>query len=117
MLLGSIVASTDAAAVFAVLRSTGLRLAERLNATLELESGSNDPMAVFLTISLLDVLRGKVRPGAGLLLVFAEHMVIGAVVGVGVGLATAWATNRIRLGTEGLYPVLVSAAGILAYGL
>ncbi|HEU4562776.1 MAG TPA: potassium/proton antiporter [Longimicrobium sp.] len=117
LLLGSIVASTDAAAVFSVLRSTGLQLSERVNATLELESGSNDPMAVFLTISLLEVLLGKVHAGAGLLLVFAEHMVIGAVIGVGVGLATAWATNRIRLGTEGLYPVLVSAAGILAYGL
>ncbi len=117
LLLGSIVASTDAAAVFSVLRSTGLRLPERLNTTLELESGTNDPMAVFLTISLLDVLMGKVEIGAGLLLVFAEHMVIGAVIGVGVGLATAWATNRIRLGTEGLYPVLVSGAGILAYGL
>ncbi|HEX9939480.1 MAG TPA: potassium/proton antiporter [Longimicrobium sp.] len=117
LLLGSIVASTDAAAVFSVLRSTGLKLPERVNATLELESGTNDPMAVFLTISLLDVLMGKVQPGAGLLLVFAEHMVIGAVIGAGVGLGAAWVTNRIRLGTEGLYPVLVSGAGVLAYGL
>lgn len=117
MLLGSIVASTDAAAVFSVLRSTGLRLPERLGSTLELESGSNDPMAVFLTISLLDVLRGEMEPGLGLLALFVQHMAIGGVVGIGLGLATAWATNRIRLGAEGLYPVFVAAAGLLAYGL
>jgi len=117
LLLGSIVASTDAAAVFSVLRSTGLRLPERLGATLELESGSNDPMAVFLTVSLLEVLLGRMEPGLGLLALFAQHMAIGSVVGIGLGLATAWATNRIRLGAEGLYPVFVAAAGLLAYGL
>ncbi|HYH83666.1 MAG TPA: potassium/proton antiporter [Longimicrobium sp.] len=117
MLLGGIVASTDAAAVFSVLRSTGLRLPERVNHTLELESGSNDPMAVFLTVSLLDVLLGKMEPGAGLLALFVQHMAIGGVVGVGLGLATVWITNRIQLGAEGLYPVFVAAAGLLAYGV
>lgn len=117
LLLGSIVASTDAAAVFSALRSTGLRLPERVGSTLELESGSNDPMAVFLTVSLLEVLLGKMEPGLGLLALFAQHMAIGAVVGIGLGLAAAWATNRIRLGAEGLYPVFVAAAGLLAYGL
>lgn len=117
MLLGGIVASTDAAAVFSVLRSTGLQLPERVNATLELESGSNDPMAVFLTVSLLDVLLGKMEPGLGLLALFAQHMAIGGVVGVGIGLAAVWVTNRIALGAEGLYPVFVAATGLLAYGV
>jgi len=117
LLLGSIVASTDAAAVFSVLRSTGLRLPHRVGGTLELESGSNDPMAVFLTVSLLDVLLGKAELGPGLLLFFAEHMGIGAAVGIGVGLLSVWVINHIRLGAEGLYPVFVGAVGMLAYGL
>jgi cell volume regulation protein A len=117
LLLGSIVASTDAAAVFSVLRGTGLHLPHRVGATLELESGSNDPMAVFLTVSFLDILMGRGKAGPGLLLFFVEHMGIGAVVGIGVGIAAVWVTNRMRLGAEGLYPVFVGAMGILAYGL
>jgi cell volume regulation protein A len=117
LLLGSIVASTDAAAVFSVLRSTGLHLPERLGATLEVESGSNDPMAVFLTVGLLEILLGQMEPGIGVLGLFAQHMLIGAVAGIAVGAGAVYAANRIRLGAEGLYPVFVAAAGLLSYGL
>jgi potassium/hydrogen antiporter len=117
ILLGSIVGSTDAAAVFAVLRSQGLRLRERLAATLEIESGANDPMAIFLTIGVIEVLLGRMELGADLLRLFALQMGIGAFTGLGVGWAAVRAINRINLETAGLYPVLTGACGLLAFGL
>jgi potassium/hydrogen antiporter len=117
MLLGSIVGSTDAAAVFAVLRGRGLQLPPRLSATLEVESASNDPMAVFLTVGLLEVLLGRLEPGMGMLVFFGLQMGIGAVVGLGVGRGAAHLVNRINLDAAGLYPILVTACGLFAFGL
>ena len=117
ILLGGIVGSTDAAAVFSVLRSSGLKLRERLSATLEIESGSNDPMAVFLTVGMLQVLLGKMDLGPELLGLFALQMSVGAVAGIAVGWTGAKVTNRINLASAGLYPILVSTFGLLAYGL
>lgn len=117
LLLGSIVGSTDAAAVFAVLRSGGVRLPSRLNATLEIESGSNDPMAIFLTVGLIEVLAGRMPLGPALLGLFVTQMVVGTLVGLGVGAAAVWLVNRINLDAAGLYPVLVGACGLLAFGL
>jgi cell volume regulation protein A len=116
LLLGSIVESTDAAAVFAVLRSQGLHLRQRLAATLEIESGSNDPMAIFLTVGLLEVLTGNMEPGAGLLRLFALQMGVGAAVGLASGWLAMRVINRINLAAPGLYPVLAGACGLLAYG-
>lgn len=117
LLLGSIVGSTDAAAVFAVLRTGGVRLPTRLAATLEIESGSNDPMAIFLTVGLIEVLTGRMGLGPELLGLFAVQVAGGAVVGLAVGFATVWLVNRIDLDSAGLYPVLVTACGLLAFGL
>lgn len=117
LLLGSIVASTDAAAVFATLRSSGLRLPHRLAAVLEVESGANDPMAVFLTLGLVQVLLGRLSPGAGMLGFFVQQMVLGAVVGLATGRLTVFALDRVELRATGLYPVLTVGAGLLAYGL
>lgn len=117
MLLGSIVGSTDAAAVFSVLRSKGVRLSERLAATLEVESGSNDPMAVFLTVGLLAVLLGDLDPGLGLARLFLLQMSVGAVAGVVAGKLGVAANNRINLDAAGLYPVLTGSFGFLAFGL
>src|SRR5690606_19656967 len=117
VLLGGIVGSTDAAAVFAVLRSGGVKLPERLQATLEIESGSNDPMAIFLTVGLTEVITGAAGSAGALGLLFVLQFGVGALVGVGVGRGAAWAVNRVNLDAAGLYPVLVSACGILAFGL
>jgi cell volume regulation protein A len=116
MLLGSIVASTDAAAVFSVLRSQGLHLRARLAATLEIESGSNDPMAIFLTIGIIEVLTGGMEPGWGLARLFVLQMGVGALVGLGTGWLSLVLINRINLAAMGLYPVLAGACGLIAFG-
>ncbi|TVS04733.1 MAG: potassium/proton antiporter [Cyanobium sp. PLM2.Bin73] len=117
LLLGSIVGSTDAAAVFSVLRTGGLRLPERLTATLEVESGSNDPMAIFLTIGLISLINGEAGSAAELLLLFVTQFGVGTLVGVGVGRLAGLAVNRINLDYPGLYPLLALAFGLLAFGL
>src|SRR5690606_26119907 len=101
MLLGSIVGSTDAAAVFSLLKSCGVRLNERVAATLEIESGMNDPMAVFLTLTFIGVALAMTRGGEpvnGLatVLSFASQFSIGGMVGAATGIATAATVHRIR---------------------
>ena len=117
LLLGSIVASTDAAAVFSILRSQGVSLEERLKSMLEIESGSNDPMAVFLTIGFIEVLLGERHFGIGFLWFFLQQMGIGLAVGYGIGRASTYLINRIHLDAAGLYPVMVLAVAFLAYGV
>lgn len=117
LLLGSIVGSTDAAAVFGVLRSGGISLPKRITAVLEVESASNDPMAIFLTVGCIEVLLGNVALGPGLLSLFATQMLIGSVCGVVGGYAACAIVNRVRLGATGMYPVLITSFGLLTYGL
>lgn len=117
LLLGSIVGSTDAAAVFAVLHSGGLKLPERLSATLEVESGSNDPMAIFLTVGLIGLIQGQADSVRELLLLFVAQFGVGALVGLGSGRLAALAVNRINLDYPGLYPLLAMAFGLLSFGL
>jgi cell volume regulation protein A len=116
LLLGGIVGSTDAAAVFATLRSSGLALPERLGATLEVESGSNDPMALFLTVGLTGLAAGTAESGASLGLLFVLQFGVGGAVGVGVGRASSWAVARAGLEAPALYPVLAVALGLVAFG-
>lgn len=117
MLLGSIVGSTDAAAVFSVLRTSGLKLPTRLTATLEVESASNDPMAIFLTVGLIEVLTQGAGSPLSLVLLFVKQFGIGAIVGLAVGRIAAWAINRVNLDYPGLYPVLATSFGLSAFGL
>ncbi|MEW5718803.1 MAG: potassium/proton antiporter, partial [Chloroflexota bacterium] len=116
LLLGAIVSSTDAAAVFSILRSKGIHLKGRLKPLLELESGSNDPMAVFLTISLMQLLMQPSTALPNLILLFGQQLFIGAVAGYAVGRGIVFLANHLRLGYEGLYPVLTLASVLFAYG-
>ena len=118
LVLGAIVSSTDAAATFAVLRASGLQLKRRVAATLEVESGTNDPAAVILTTTLTSNLLtpGDVGLGA-LLLGIAVQLAIGAVVGVGAGYAGRSLMARLQLVTGGLYPALMLAFGFLSFGV
>src|SRR5690606_20947550 len=115
-LLGAIVGSTDAAAVFALLRSAGVHLRKRLGATLEVESGANDPMAIFLTVGLIQVMSGETPIGPELLLLFVMQMGVGLGVGLGLGKLSDLLINRINLPTAGLYPVLTAACGVFIFG-
>ena len=117
MLIGSIVGSTDAAAVFAVLRTGGVELPPRLGSTLEIESGSNDPMAIFLTVGCIQILTNQIDLGPAVLWLFVSQMAIGSVVGVLFGFIAVNVVNRINLDAAGLYPVLITAFCLLAFGL
>ncbi len=114
LLLGSILASTDGAAVFAVLRGSTLR--RRLARTLEGEAGFNDPVAILLVLGFIDWIQ---KPGYGLpdmLLLFVEEIGIGLVVGLAVGWLGIQGLRRTRLASAGLYPVASLAIGGLAFG-
>ncbi|MFZ5474195.1 MAG: potassium/proton antiporter, partial [Pseudomonadota bacterium] len=117
MLIGAVVSSTDAAAVFALLHAKGLTLKQRVSATLEIESGSNDPMAVILTLVLLDLIAaGQGLPGWDTLGLFALQMGLGLVAGIGGGHLLVWLTHRLRM-ESGMYPMLILAGGLTLYGL
>ncbi len=117
LLFGAIVSSTDAAAVFAVLRSRGIHLKNRLKPLLEFESGSNDPMAIFLTIGLIELILQPDLSPFSLLRLFVLQMAVGAALGYGMGRASLWLINRLNLAHEGLYPVLTLALVFLTFGL
>ncbi|MFD2200721.1 potassium/proton antiporter [Shivajiella indica] len=107
LLLGAIVSSTDAAAVFSILRSKSLALKYKLRSTLELESGSNDPMAYVLTIAFLGLVTNPDMSFFSLLALFFQQMILGAALGLAFGWLSKLAINKINLGFEGLYPVLL----------
>lgn len=107
LLLGAIVSSTDAAAVFSILRSRNFGLKGRIRPLLELESGSNDPMAYFLTISMIFLIQHEEASGWALIPKFFIDMFLGIAAGYGFGKGMVWILNRIQLNIDGLYPVLV----------
>ncbi|HET7584543.1 MAG TPA: potassium/proton antiporter [Gemmatimonadaceae bacterium] len=117
-LLGAIVSSTDAAAVFAVLRGSGIHLQRRVAATLEVESGANDPMAVILTTV---VTASLVAPAQGfgwhVLLSIGTQLVVGSAFGLAIGYGARHVIARTRLPAGGLYAVMLVGTAFLAFAL
>ncbi|HSK41010.1 MAG TPA: potassium/proton antiporter [Arenibaculum sp.] len=117
MLMGAIVSSTDAAAVFFLLRVGGITLRDRVRSTLEIESGSNDPMAIFLTLTLVELIAQGASPEAltwGLAQAFGLQMGIGIVAGLVGGGLVVRTVNHLDL-EQGLYPVVVLALSLCLF--
>jgi cell volume regulation protein A len=115
MLLGSIVSSTDAAAVFSILRSKRISLKQPLKPLLEFESGSNDPMAVFLTVGFISILTVKNMSIPALIPRFFLDMGMGALIGYLMARFIVFFINRLKLYCEGLYPVIMISLILLTY--
>ena len=117
LLLGSIVGSTDAAAVFFLLRIGGINIREQVRSTLEVESGTNDPMAIFLTIALVEVLasgEGLSGLDAQFLMLFVEQMALGLLFGLLGGMMIVWILNRFT-SDRSLAPIFALALGLLVF--
>ena len=116
LLVGSVIASTDAAAVFFLMHARGLRLRPRVGATLEVESGSNDPFAVLLTLLLVEFLSTGDQSWGHVLAVLAEQGVLGAVIGGVGGRSIVLVLNRLSL-AQGLHAPFVTTAALVIFGL
>lgn len=116
MLLGTVLASTDAAAVFFLMRAGGLHLERRTGSTLELESGANDPVAVFLTIALTGWLAGNATTLPMLLIQIVWAIIAGVALGYAGGRVIVWALNRFTL-PSGLHPWLAMAGAVCVFAL
>src|SRR5215203_3717825 len=117
LLLGSIVSATDAAAVFSILRSRGIALKGYLRPVLELESGSNDPMAYFLTITLTGIVATGNASFGELVPAFLKEFILGGAIGFVMGRASVWLINNIKMETDGLYPVLTLGLAMFTYSI
>jgi cell volume regulation protein A len=117
LLMAAVMSSTDSASVFAILQGRKVCLKEGLNRVLELESGSNDPMAYLLTIMLIEYIRvGDMSVGQAALSLVVE-MGVGFAAGYGLGLGMVWVMNRSNLRNESLYPILLLAGAIFIFAI
>ncbi|MEA2934763.1 MAG: potassium/hydrogen antiporter [Variibacter sp.] len=116
LLVGSVIASTDAAAVFFLIHTGGLRLRPRVGATLEVESGTNDPFAIMLTIILVEVLISGTANWGQIAITLAVKAFLGSVIGVAGGRAIVFGLNRFEL-PQGLHAPLVATGALVVFGL
>ena len=118
LLLGAIISSTDAAAVFFLLRAGGIKIYKRVRSVLEVESGSNDPMAIFLTILFIELILAdhQVSLVHSFLVGFAQQMGLGLLVGLVGGLLITTVINRLHL-EEVLYPILAIAMALCIFAV
>ena len=116
LLMGAVIASTDAAAVFFLLRARGLRLRPRVSATLEVESGINDPFAIFLTIVLVEVLLVGSKPWGEIAGLLAKETMFGGLVGFAGGHAVVFVLNRLDL-PQGLHAPFVATGALVIFAL
>tara|TARA_R100001143_G_scaffold63387_1_gene70091 strand:- start:27482 stop:28948 length:1467 start_codon:yes stop_codon:yes gene_type:complete len=117
IILGAIVSSTDAASVFSVLRSRATGFKYRLRELIEFESGTNDPMAIFLTIGLIQYFVTPEMSWGSLGILFIKQMAIGMIAGLLFGKMITWIINHANLGYDGLYPVLALSFVPLVYSV
>ncbi|GIQ77628.1 potassium/proton antiporter [Bradyrhizobium sp. ma5] len=115
LLVGAVVASTDAAAVFLLVHTQGLRLRPRVGATLEAESGTNDPFAIFLTLMLVEFISIGQSSAAHIAMEFIQEAVLGAIIGVIGGRLVVIALNRVAL-PQGLHAPFVTTAALVIFG-
>ncbi len=118
LLMGAIISSTDAAAVFFLLRAGGIKIYKRVRSVLEVESGSNDPMAIFLTLLFIELILAETRGSlaASFASGFGQQMGLGALVGLIGGILIVEIVNRVHL-EEALYPILVMACALCVFGV
>ena len=111
LLLAAIMSSTDSASVFSILNSSKKGLKENMKPLLELESGSNDPMAYLLVIVLIQIMEGSGMSGSALwadsILLLVKQLVVGAISGVAIGFGAVWVINKIKASNEFMYPILL----------
>lgn len=116
MLLSSTFSSTDSASVFGILRSKGLSLKNNLRPLLELESGSNDPMAYMLTIVFMGIIQSGTEPNIWMVLfIIIVQLVVGTVCGYFGGRGAVWVINRIRMDNTSFYPILLLFLGVFIF--
>lgn len=122
MLLAAVMSSTDSASVFSILNSSRMGLRERLKPTLELESGSNDPMAYLLVIILISMIENKGDSGGYTLLsnpvvMLLGQLSIGVICGLMCGYLSVWVINKLRIANEFMYPVMMIACVFFTFSI